>query len=327
MKALKFFGPEDIRIADVEVPKLRKGEVLVKVIACGICGSDIKIKYGKKKAKKGVTLGHEISGIVVESKSKSIKPGTTVSIYPSRICKRCYPCSKGLYNLCHRKKSLGYILDGGFSEFVRIPEEIVAIGGLINLEGIDPIVGALTEPLGCVVNSLEILLKDTETLLVVGGGALGLMHIALASKVINVDLVEPNTTRGLIGKKLGANRIYKDISEVNLRYDSIALCAPIYNKVDQLINMLNERGKINIFAGSKEAIVNVKVRSFHYSERIITGTHSTTPSKMNAARDFLVENQDKLKEIVTHIFPLSKWEEAFKTYEEKIGIKVIIKPD
>lgn len=326
--SLKFKGIGKVELEEMDIPKLSHGDVLIKVIACGLCASDIKVIEGKKPAKLGVTLGHEIVGKVVESKSEKIEVGKIYSIYPSLVCGKCYSCKRGYYNLCTDKMSLGYSLDGGFAEYVRIPKGIVDIGGLIDIGGIPEMLGAILEPAGCVLNSLKSSeLDNVESVLIVGSGALGLFHLIIAKHFGKaVSILEHNEERRNLAEKLGASKTYKDISEIKDNFDLVILACSAYDLVRELLELLNVRGIINIFAGSRSESIAIPIGSFHYQERKIIGTHSTTPKLMREVRDIVEKNIDSFQKVTTHYFNLKDWERALKYYKERKAIKVLITP-
>ncbi|MGB9667757.1 MAG: alcohol dehydrogenase catalytic domain-containing protein [Thermosulfidibacteraceae bacterium] len=327
--SLKIFGKNSLKIVEEPLREIKDGEVLIKVIACGLCASDLKVIEGKKEAKIGITLGHEIVGEIVESKNEMVKEKKVVSVFPSVVCRNCYSCNKGYYNLCRSKKSLGYYLDGGFARYVVVPREIVEIGGLIEIEGIPEILGAIIEPVGCVINSLKAIgIQDIENLLIVGAGSLGLFHLIIANSYKKrVAIVDHNEDRLNLARELGARNTLSSIKGVEERYDAIVLTAPAYDEVSTILELLNERGKLNIFAGSRIDTINLPIKSFHYHERTITGTHSTTPEYMKEGVEVIKNNPTSFQKVITHIFKLSKWKDAIRYYKTRKAVKILITPD
>jgi L-iditol 2-dehydrogenase len=189
MKSARFFGSEQpVNVVEGKRPTLRSGEILVEVKASAICGSDLRVVRGAKKAVHGITLGHEVSGKVTEiaGNEKGIAIGDRVAIYPSVICGQCYYCIHGYSNLCVAKKTLGYAIDGGFSDNIRIPAQLVTRGALVHLPpALSYDEGALIEPFSCCLSSLQISqITEGSWVLIIGGGSMGLMHV-LALKYLH----------------------------------------------------------------------------------------------------------------------------------------------
>jgi L-iditol 2-dehydrogenase len=123
MKALFLNGPRDVSIKNTEIPDFKDGEVLLKVMACGVCGSDIHSYFGKNTLIKYPAIpGHELSGIIQESKSQLFKKGDRVVVDPNIVCNKCVYCKSGRRNFCTDLKSIGNNIPGGFSEYVSVPD-------------------------------------------------------------------------------------------------------------------------------------------------------------------------------------------------------------
>ncbi len=332
MKAIKFFSRQGLVLKEVPTPRLKEGDILVKVKACAICGSDARILKGEKKVPEGVTLGHEISGVVHESKNPSFEEGKKVTIFPSIFCQECENCKRKLFNLCLNKKSLGYALDGGFAEFVRIPKTLIELKGVITTEIKDFAVASLVEPLACVLNSFEIMnLTQDSSLLIIGAGPLGLMHALIASikGIKNVSIVDPHLERRTMAKKLCPHiDTYKDIKEIdNATFTAVAMCAFAPEILEETISLCKAKGIVNLFAGgSWHKKATISPNEIHYKEKILTGTHSTTPELFKKAELIAKRYEDLLQKIVTHRFPLTDYKKAFETYIKRKGLKVVFTP-
>ena len=195
MKAALFYGPGDIRIEEVKKPTPSGSEILVKVKACAICGTDVRIfKSGHRAITPPHITGHEISGIVEEvgENVKNIKKGNKVAITTEVGCGYCKYCLSGRVNLCNiNRRAIGYYYPGGFAEYMLIPGEAVLQGNIITLSNdanLDEM--SLVEPLACCINAQELIdIKFGDFVLIIGAGPIGCMHIELlklrgAGKVI-----------------------------------------------------------------------------------------------------------------------------------------------
>ncbi len=328
MKALCYSKKRGLHLAEKEIPSPKKGEVLLKVLACTICGSDLRVVRGEKEVKRdGVTLGHEIWGKVVESRNSALKEGEQLSLFPSIFCKRCEPCLKGAVNLCKNKLSFGSALDGGFAEYLLIPEELLNIGGFVKTKR-EGLANCLIEPLGCVIRSLEIL-QPRDNLLILGAGPLGLMHLIVAdAHNISVSIVDRNPHRRAFAEKLCKKcKSFASLSEVEESFSAAVMCAPAFGELDRIVELVKERGRVNLFAGgSWEAKSGITPNLIHYREIILTGTHSTTPESFKKAGELSLRIWNKLQGLITHIYPLTAYTEAFKAYETRRALKVALIP-
>ncbi|MEW6356902.1 MAG: alcohol dehydrogenase catalytic domain-containing protein [Planctomycetota bacterium] len=224
MMAQVFYEPNKMVYEQVDVPEIGDDEVLVRVKACGICGSDIAYYFGDspletKTGKGPLILGHEFTGEVTEAgkvANKLFKKGDRVVLDPLQYCYSCDICSKGQINLCENKAVLGVSVNGGFAEYAKSKmTSTVRLPKNVSYED-----GAMTEPLACAFYGVQNLKVELGNFCVVfGAGAIGLMMLQLikssgASKVVLVDVVD---YRLQAGKKLGADVIL-NVAEEKSKY-------------------------------------------------------------------------------------------------------------
>jgi len=188
MKALVYEAPHDVRVEDIPLPQIKKGEALVKVAYAGICGSDLMISAGKHpRARPPLVLGHEFCGEVVDVFDEGNKGwiGKRVAVEPLLTCGKCRPCLEGNYHVCEKLGFLGIDAPGGMAEYVAVPVERLYDVGDLSFED-----AAIVEPLAVAVHAVRRSgIKVGETAIVFGGGAIGgllaqVLVIAGASKVI-----------------------------------------------------------------------------------------------------------------------------------------------
>jgi L-iditol 2-dehydrogenase len=179
MRATRLIAPLDVRTVDVPVPVPAPGEVLIRVEAAGICGTDRHLFNGEFPCNPPVTLGHEFSGIVVgRGAGVDIAEGARVVCDPNDWCGRCEACLRGRVNLCERNVATGIHRDGGFAEYAVFP----AHKALPLPAGLDPLHGAFCEPLACTLHGIDIGGPIVgERVLVIGGGVIGLLALQLAT--------------------------------------------------------------------------------------------------------------------------------------------------
>ena len=187
MRAALLYGKDDLRLEEIPVPGVGPGEVLLKVKAAAICGTDIRMfRNGARGATPGnpLVLGHEVSGIV-ESVGPDVtgyRPGMAVAVAPNMGCGVCDQCVSGNTQMCDTYKAFGINIPGGFAPFMKIPREAVSQGNLAPIpDGGDFVSAALVEPLACVYNAFQrTAIVPGDTVLVIGAGPIGLMHAKVA---------------------------------------------------------------------------------------------------------------------------------------------------
>ncbi len=330
MKSLKFYAEKGLVLEKVPKPTCEEGDVLVRVLAASICGSDLRVIKGKKRIKRdGVTLGHEIFGVVAESRNPHVKEGSFVTLFPSIFCGKCENCSRGSHNLCKNKLSFGSAIDGGFAEYLLVPRKLIELNGVAEVEGDK--VFCLSEPFACVLHSFETLGVEEGKLLIVGAGSLGLMHLLVACiKGLGATIVDPHPERLDMARSIHPEALtLQSIEDVKEDHEASVLCAFSPETIQHIISKTKDAGCVSLFAGgSWERVASFIPNDLHYREVKLTGTHSTRVDLFHRAVELIKSEKirEKLKRIITHTFPLEKHKEAFETYEKREGIKVLFTP-
>lgn len=194
MKAGVLYAIENLKIQDVPTPTPLKKEILIKVKACTICGTDIRVyHYGHKLIRFPRITGHEVSGEIVEvgKQIKDYKVGQKVAVAPAIPCGRCYYCQRGIQSMCINLTAIGYHYDGGFAEFMIVPEDAIR-NGCVNFvpDNLSFEEAALAEPLACAINGQELSrIGLGDTVVVIGAGPLGCIHLAESGKVMKVSIL------------------------------------------------------------------------------------------------------------------------------------------
>ena len=348
MRAAVFLGPNQIELREVPQPQAGPNEVVIKVSACAVCGTDLRILSGGKT--RGVVpprvLGHEIAGTIVSigkgaDQYTKFKEGQRVTMPPGIPCLACRFCNTGNENLCKQRPALGYSYDGGFAEYMVVPEVAMARGLLYPVsDRLSDTEAALAEPLACVVNGQrksQVQLGDV--VLVIGAGPIGLMHLQLsrlagATKGI---VSEPSAQRRALAGELGAFRTVdptrEDLVEVvrgetsGDGADVVVAAIGVPQLVNQLLAVTRPGGRVNLFAGySGTGETTIEANLIHYGELIVTGTSACTREDFRKALTLMESGQLNMRAIASHHFPLEKIEEAFTTTRTGVGLRVLVNP-
>ena len=255
MKVSVWYSNEDIRIEEVPRPKPGHKEILIKVISCGICGSDIVEWYRMPRAP--LVQGHEIGAEVVEV-GRSVtkyKPGDRVFVAPKVPCMKCDYCKSGHYPVCSNVKER---LPGGFAEYVLVPESLIENGTHLLPENITYDQSTFIEPLACVVRAQQLAeVRKNQTVMVMGSGMSGLLHVKLAkSKHCRVITTDLNRKRLEFAERIGADftinaaeNVPEQLVAKNKRLaDAVILCTSAIPAVDQAWRCVDKGGVIVFFA-------------------------------------------------------------------------------
>jgi len=329
------------------MPEINENEILIKIKACNICGTDIKIlKYGYHKIKEGEhrILGHEVTGEV-------IKKGENVSVFnlsdrvtvaPNIGCGHCYLCAAGYNNLCNDYEAFGVSIDGGFAEYMKVPYRAIFNGNLIKIpENLSFPEASINEPFSCVYNAYESLKTcPSDSVLIIGAGAMGLLHLILskiagAKKVIVSDISDD---RLKLAKKYGAD-VTLNPSKVNLKEevfintggkgaDVIITACSVPSIQEGALDLAAKLGRINFFGGLPEGKDSIIFKSniVHYRQLKITATTGSTISQFIKSMEILENKKFDIRGLITHTFTLEEIGEAFEKAISGEGLKISIVP-
>jgi L-iditol 2-dehydrogenase len=350
-------------IERVAKPVCGPSDVLVKINACAICGTDGRMYEGTKDVTKGFVpqtkgygegkfiIGHEIVGTVEEIgsevKNPEYKVGSKVILVTSIGCqkKECRPCREGYYNMCPNNRPIGYYYPGGFAEYILVQKAAVKQGAIIPVpedSGVSNEHLAMVEPLSCVINGQNYLnIREGEYVTVVGAGPIGLMHSLLAkTKGAKVILAEYSSTRLTTAKRFGFDHYIttKDTDLVQAVLDltdgegtDVGIVACSVNKVaEDLLIAMAMKGRLSFFAGfpKENSILKLDGNIIHYKEVSIYGAFASNRAQFEEALRLIVTGEILMDRIVTHVFPLEKIAQAMEKMLDKEGdaLKVVIKP-
>jgi L-iditol 2-dehydrogenase len=340
MKVAMYYNNNDVRIEEMPVPTINENELLVKVKASGICGSDVMEWYRIKKAP--LVLGHEIAGEIVKTGKnvKKFKKGDRVFVTHHVPCNECSFCKNDQQTLCHTLHNTKFY-PGGFAQYLRVPEINIRYGTFILPGEVSFDEGTFIEPLACAVRGFKVArYKKGQTVLVLGSGMAGLLNIKLAKaygakKIFATDI---DSYRLKLAKKMGADVIInakENIAEQIKKNnngklaDFVILCAGVSNAVRQAIECVEFGGTILWFAMTPPG-VEVSIPFFDlWNKQIKTySTYAGAGEDIVEAIDILKKEKIDVNDMITHKLPLKETAKGFKLVAEaKKSMKVIIEPN
>lgn len=347
MLAAVYHGPNDLRVESRPVPEIQAGEVLIRVISTGVCGTDVRILHGEhRKYPPGTARvpGHEVVGDVVQVGAgvEGLEPGERVFVAPNMGCGHCRQCVSGNNNRCANYQAIGITIDGSFAEYVRLPAEAARQGNLIPIrKELQPEAAALIEPFACVVRGQDALnVQAGEVVLVIGAGPIGVMHAMLAQlrgagKVIVSELLPERVEQA---RRLGVERVV-DPQEEDLAAliaeetagegaDIVIVAAPSQRAQETALELAGIGGRINFFGGLPKDRPTIQFNSnlVHYKELLVTGTTACSTADCRKAAAIFNSQRIDLSRMIGARFPLESAREALSAAEQGRSLKVIIEP-
>lgn len=336
MKAAVYHGPGDLRVEEVPVRKLKDNEVKIQVKYCGICGTDIHIFHGDGgccDVTPPLVPGHEFSGVVAEVGAgvKAVKVGDRVTGDPNDMCGECYFCKNGMQHFCKNNIGIGTTVDGGFAEYV-IMREKQAYKVSDELSFIE---AAMAEPISCCLHGIDLCnIKAGDTVLVIGGGPIGMIMMQLAknagaSKVIMSEPVEEKREQAL---KLGATKtidpLHEDVEAVLAEY-----CENV-NVVIECVGNVHTQADAVRFAGKGATIMYfglaapeesfpIRPDDIFKKELHITSSY-INPYSFERAIQILESGTVELESLITNVVPLDDIADVFTKPEYRRTGKVMI---
>lgn len=346
MLAAVYTQGQGLAFIERQKPEIRPDEALVKVDATAICGTDVKIaRNGSRKAKAGQswTLGHELVGTVVETGSavRGLSAGARVGVAPNFGCGHCAACIRGMANMCGGYSAFGIDTDGAHAPYVRLPAAVLAQGNVVPMPaGIAPEAAALAEPLSCVLNARNnVRLRAGESVLVYGVGPMGLLHVILAaaSGAAPIIVVDTNAQRLAKAREIGADIAIDGDSGTTAEQvngatggrgvDAVFTAASVPQIIPEALKLLAPFGRLSLFAGLLNGQSNVPLDAnlIHYRNLVVTGTSGGCNADYRATLHLLGSGRVDVRPVISHVFPMSRLEEAYQTALSGQGMKVVIR--
>ena len=346
MKALVINAPNEYAIMDVERPACPEAGLLLKVLACGLCGSDLRtLRSGHKHIHLPWTIGHEVAGRVAAlgpAYKGRWQIGDLLAVAPMVYCGTCDYCIEGRYELCDNSRELAQHWMGGFAEYMAIPEEALGLGTIQPVpEGLDPVIAAVAEPASSCVNAQE---KGNvglgDTVVIIGSGPIGCIHTSIARargahRVIIADVFEE---RLKMCEPFGPDDLI-NTSKVNLvdevkrltggkGADVVITANPVAETQIQAIEMAKKGGRILLFGGlpHDKSKPGIDTNLIHYRGLQVIGTTTFAPRHHMLALSMMKSGRIPGDKLVTHTMPLTAFKEGVAMALEGKALKVVFIP-
>jgi len=340
MRATVFNAPGNVTVEDRRTPQPGAGEVRLRVGAASLCASDVRVYRGEKYALAGVIPGHEIAGVVdsLGEGVSGLSEGDRVVVCPILACERCRFCLVGRRNRCAERQTLGYDLDGGFAEYLLVPEVLVRTGHVLRIPDALPLdVAALTEPSACVLASLDLCgVVAGSSMAIVGAGPMGLLHLLFgrAAGAGPIVVSEPNPARRAIAERWGADLVVdpatddvpKAVKSVTEGYgaDAVIVSVGVAELVPPALDLVRKQGAVNLFAGFPPgSAIPFDPNLVHYGEIILTGSQNATTDQYRRTVALLA-NVPHVDEVVTNRYDVEHGPEAYVSRLAMDGLKSLV---
>ncbi|MCL2475642.1 alcohol dehydrogenase catalytic domain-containing protein [Candidatus Bathycorpusculum sp.] len=299
MKALRLEGIEKIQLIDIQPPVCDSTETLLKVTYCSVCRTDAKMwSQGQRDLVLPRVLGHEICG------HKPNNPAENFVVWPAKTCNQCHYCKSGAENLCSNIQVIGFHIDGGFAQYIKVPKR-----SLIKIPPtVPPEIACMTELLSSAINATEqVNLQKNQTVLIFGGGPAGLM-LGLACKYFGAHpfIVEKNSAK--------LNQVTPFCKKANIylsdtpagNFDVAINAAPDPSALIEGISKLNPGGKYCLFSGftKNTPIPSELLNEVHYRQLTLIGAYGSTKRQMKLALKIIETNTQTLRLLIDKIIRL-----------------------
>jgi 2-desacetyl-2-hydroxyethyl bacteriochlorophyllide A dehydrogenase len=330
MKTVVIERPDEISVLERDIPEPGPGQLLVQVMASGICGTDLHIYRGEYMGSYPVIPGHEFSGIVASTGSgvTRIHVGDRVAIEPNIACDNCVNCLNNRQNFCLNWQAIGVTLPGGMEEYVIVPERAAFSIGDLPFE-----VGAFMEPLSCVVHGIErARIGLADHVAIFGAGPIGNLMIQMAriQGAAQITVLEINPGRADLASQLGADRVVSSFEDLQAEtYDIVIDATGAIPVMNRTIDYVRKGGTVLLF-GVPPSGKNMEVEGFTIFRKGLTVLSSFTSVRNSfQAVDLLRSGQVRVDPLISHRLPLHEMPRALELIESRDPVvkKVIVQPN
>ena len=316
METIVIQKPREISLIEREIPEPGPGEVLIKVMASGICGTDIHIFNGEYLGAYPVIPGHEFSGVVVSMGNRitRFKVGDHVAVEPNIACDNCIHCLNNRQNFCLNWQAIGVTLPGGMEQFVTAPEKAVFSIGDLPFEQ-----GAFVEPLSCVVHGVErARIKLADHVAILGAGPIGnlLLQMSRLQGAAQITVLETNPGRAELARQLGADLVFSRMEDLQQNtYDVVIDATGVISVMNRTIDFVRNGGTVLLF-GVPPSGKLMEIEAFKIFQKGLTLLSSYTSVRNSfQAVNLLRSGQIKVQPLISHYFPLKEMPTAIDMIE------------
>jgi L-iditol 2-dehydrogenase len=340
MLAAVYYNNRDVRVQEMPKPQIADDEILVKVMASGICGSDVTEWYRVPKAPR--ILGHEATGVIekVGANVARYKVGDRVFVSHHVPCGKCRYCQRGHHTACETLHTTNYY-PGGFAQYIRVPSVNVESGVYKLPSDVSFEEGTFIEPLACVVRGQRLAgVSQDDVLLVIGSGVSGILHVQLAKfkGVKRVVVADVNPYRLALAEKFGADCTVdakEDLSgklkEINggRPADKVVVCTGATQAALTALDCVDKGGTILFFAVPEPTVkVPVPINQFWRNEITLKTSYGAAPNDLAESLAILAQKRLNVEDMITHRLSLRQAAEGFRLMAEAgESLKVIIEPN
>ncbi len=343
--AVRFYEPYKYQVEEIAKPQISDEDILLKVSACGLCGSDIRtLKFGHRHVAPPFVLGHEVTGEVVEVGSQancSFKIGDRLAVAPVVYCGSCSYCLEGRFEYCEHYREIGQTWPGGFAEYMLLPQDALRSGVVHTIpDSLDSVSAAISEPLGACLHALDRLdLEFVQSAAIFGAGTIGCLMLQLlrGRGIEKIAVIDPNPSRLELAQKFGADQIINN-HEDNLTnkiktltgkqgLDLVITATAAPSAFIQAMKIMNKGAQLMLFSGfpKDQSNMEIDLNTIHYNCLKLTGSSIYSPSHHRKALDLIADGSIVVDEIIT-TFPLKEFETGAKSAIEGKVIKAVFIP-
>jgi L-iditol 2-dehydrogenase len=350
MKAAVMRGVGSIAVEDVPEPRVDPGGAVIRVEACGICGTDARTFFnGDPRAPVPWVLGHEPVGVLEEVGERADLPpgvhkGDRVFVGSILSCRECRWCTEGFQNLCERHELYGYDPHpGAYAEYASIPTI-----ALINLFPLPPelpsALATVADPFACALNGIEMAdIRLGDTVVILGSGPIGCWQTLLAGDRGAARIYLSDVSRERLDRALEVVGAFVDdawvagedngVEEVRSRtngrgVERVIVAAPAKPAQQAALEMAAKRARVVYFAGlpKHDPVSPLDMNQLHYKELAVLGAYGATRRQYRLTMGYLDRRREELAPIVTHRYALGRIGEAFETIRSGAGLKIVVEP-
>lgn len=339
MKAAVFHKKNDLRIEEIPVPEISENEILVKVRACGICGTDVHIYNGDEGAAatpEKTVLGHEFAGEIVKTGANvtDFAVGDRVCVDPNKLCNECFYCKSGIGHFCTHMIGIGTTVNGGFAQYCAVP-----VSQAYKFDKSLPYShAAMTEPVACCLHGIDLTnISDSDTVAIIGGGMIGLIMLQLAANcgAKTLVMIEPVEEKRNLALKLGADIAVDPKNEDVLtvlksrgidRITKVIECVGRPETMEQAISLAGNKATVMLF-GLTAPDDTISIRPFDiFKKELEIKSSFINPYTQGRALDLIAKNKIDVASMVSQIIPLSKLPLALADQKMRRAGKIIVDP-